>query len=257
MADTNTPEITVPETWKYKDPLRILTDKFNKAVQAILELQENTEGVSSGTLERIKELQNSLNTELDQIKEDLSKKIDGVTVSDLNLDKVDNTSDMDKPVSTATRQAIDDAVANAIKSEEAGLEIDGVDLYDPEVSHPIKQYIEDRLTELFVAYNNGTYNPEYNIASSDRLGVIKSGEQVQVNQSNGTLEVPSLDTLSSDVAVIQSQVSRIIESLESNNTLTSTLNHDVGNITGLATQTKTSIVAAINELVQKVHDLDT
>lgn len=246
----------VPQAWDYKDTLRVMTDKFNNSVQAILELQENTEGVNSGTVEKLNELQSSFNAEIEEIKQSLSTKIDGVTAADLNLDKVDNTSDMDKPVSTATRQAIADATAEMLSSEEAGAEIDSHDLYDPEVSAPIKQYIEDRLTELFIAYNNGTYNPEYNIASDDRLGVVKSGEQVQVNSSTGELTVPQVTSLISTVEDIQTRLTYITTSLESNNSATSKLVVDVGNVTGLATETKTSIVAAINELVRKVQDLD-
>ena len=242
--------------WDYKDTLRVMTEKFNVVVTALNELQTNSEGVNTQTIQALTELQNDLNTEINEIKEELSTKVSNITAEDLNLDQVDNTSDMNKPVSTATRQAIDEAVSDMLTSEEAGYEIEGQNLPDPEVSAPIKQYIEDRLTELFIAYNNGTYSPEYNIASTTRLGVVKASDRVTVNETTGHLDVPEIDTIQSDVAVITSRLNTAVDVLESNNTATSKLVQDVGNVTGLATVNKNSLVAAINELVQKVNDLD-
>lgn len=245
-----------PAEWKYKDTLREMTTKFNLAVKAIVELQEKAEGINEETLSSLTTVQQQINDEIEQLKEDIQNKADTVTVADLNLDKVDNTADIDKPVSTATRQAIDEAVEDMLTSEEAGAEFSSKNLYDPEVSTPVKQYIEDRLTELFIAYNNGTYTPEYNIASDNRLGVIKSSTKVQVNQSTGEIEIPTLDDAENNISELQSKVSAITKSLESNNSVTTKVEQDLGNITGLATETKTSIVAAINELVRKVQDLD-
>lgn len=242
--------------WDYKDTLRVMTDKFNAVVTLLNDLQTNSAGVNEQTVQALTELQTSFNTEINDIKEQLDTKVSSITAEDLNLDQVDNTSDLNKPVSTATRQAIDDAVADMVTVEEAGLEIDGQQLPDPEVSAPIKQYIEDRLTELFIAYNNGTYTPEYNIATPDRLGVVKASNRVTVNETTGYMDVPEIDTIQSDVAVITSRLNTTITALESNNTATSQVVQDVGNISGLATVNKKSLVAAINELVQKVHDLD-
>lgn len=242
--------------WEYKDTLRVMTEKFNAAVDILNNLQNSTGEVNDQTIQALTNLQNDFNTEINSIREELSTKVSNITAEDLNLDQVDNTSDMNKPVSTATRQAIDEAVADMLTAEEAGLEIDGQNLPDPEISAPIKQYIEDRLTELFIAYNNGTYTPEYGVATSERLGVVKASNRVTVNETTGYMDVPEIDTIQSDVSVLSSRLNTTITALESNNTATSKLVQDVGNVTGLATVNKNSLVAAINELVQKVNDLD-
>lgn len=242
--------------WEYKDTLRVMTEKFNAAVGILNDLQNSTGEVNDQTIQALTDLQNDFNTEINSIREELSTKVSNITAEDLNLDQVDNTSDMNKPVSTATRQAIDEAVADMLTAEEAGLEIDGQNLPDPEVSAPIRQYIEDRLTELFIAYNNGTYTPEYGVATSERLGVVKASNRVTVNETTGYMDVPEIDTIQSDVSVLSSRLNTTITALESNNTATSKLVQDVGNVTGLATVNKNSLVAAINELVQKVNDLD-
>lgn len=248
--------MTEPSKWDYKDTLRQMTEKFNSAVTAILELQVSSKDVNEATIKSITEIQKSFNDELETIKEDLKTKIDNVTAEDLNLGNVDNTSDMDKPVSTATQAAIELATKDMATTEEAGEEFKTENLYDPEVSTPIKTYIENRLAELFNAYQNNTYTPDYRVATEERLGVVKSGETVQVNSSTGKMEVPRLDTVDGEISAIKDSLKSVTESLESNNTATSLLDKNQGNLAGLTTVDKTSLVNAINELVSKITELN-
>lgn len=241
--------------WEYKDTLRQMVDKFNVAVSAILDLQVNTKNVNDATIQAMEEIQNNFNDELETIKQDLKSKIDSVTAEDLNLGNVDNTSDMDKPVSTATQEAINSATKNMATTEEVSGELKTIELYDPEISTPVKTYIENRIAELFNAYQNNTYNPDYRIATADRLGVIKSGGAAEVDPNSGLIEIPRLDALRDEVNRVKTNITTLTEALESNNTSTSELIRNQGELNDLTTINKTSLVTAINELVAMVNEL--
>lgn len=242
--------------WEYKDTLRQMTEKFNAAVEAIIALQGSTGSVSTATLEQLQQIQTTFEQELENIRTELDNKVNSVTVEDLHLENVDNTSDLDKPVSTATQQAIDRAVENMATTEEAGAELNTDNLYDPDISAPIKQYIEERLTELFNAYTSGDWKPEYNIATDTQLGVIKSGSEVTVDPNTGKLSVPSLNEILVRLNTLEVNVTDISNSLETNNAATSQLTQDRGIMSNLQTTTKSSIVGAINEIHQMVKQLD-
>ena len=236
------------QPWELKDTLRQMTQKFNNAVIAINELQDSSTTVNAATTEKITQLETTFNNTIETMQHELDTKVSNVTAESVGLDKVDNTSDMDKPVSTAQQAAINAAVEDMVTSEEIGDELNTLNLYDPVVSQPVKNYIEDRIIELY----NGTYSTSYNIANENRLGVIKSGGDVNVNQSTGQLEIPKLTQLDTLKTSLQS----LTESLESNNTATSELINNVGNLNTLKTQNKTSLVDAINELYQMITEID-
>ena len=236
------------QPWELKDTLRQMTQKFNNAVIAINELQDSSTTVNAATTEKLTQLETTFNNTIETMQHELDTKVSNVTAESVGLDKVDNTSDMDKPVSTAQQAAINAAVEDMVTSEEIGDELNTLNLYDPVVSQPVKNYIEDRIIELY----NGTYSTSYNIANENRLGVIKSGGDVNVNQSTGQLEIPKLTQLDTLKTSLQS----LTESLESNNTATSELINNVGNLNTLKTQNKTSLVDAINELYQMITEID-
>lgn len=242
--------------WEYKDTLRQMTEKFNAAVEAIITLQTSTEGVNESTMKQLTTIQETFSDELEQIKTELETKVSSVTAEDLHLGNVDNTSDMDKPVSTATQAAIDKAVEEMATTEEVGVELKTDNLYDPDATAPVKQYIEERIAELFSAYSGGTYKTEYGIATDTKLGVIKSGDEVVVNQSSGKLTVPALITIESRLKSLEDGLAAVKTSLESNNTATSQLIKDRGTMSSLSTSKKSSLVDAINELQKKLKELD-
>lgn len=242
--------------WEYKDTLRQMTEKFNAAVAAVLALQESTGSVNAATSEQLQEIQTTFAQELEDIRTELNQKVNSVTVSDLHLENVDNTSDLDKPVSTATQQAIDEAVEDMATTEEIGDELTADNLYDPEVSAPVKQYIEERLEELFTAYTGGEWHPEYNIATATQLGVIKSGDVIAVDPTTGKLTIPALADILSRITTIEANINTITTSLETNNAATSQLTQDRGTMSSLQTAVKSSLVGAINEIHQLVKELD-
>lgn len=242
--------------WEYKDTLRQMTEKFNAAVEAVIALQESTGSVNTATSEQLQQIQTTFEQELESIKSELNNKVSSVTVADLHLDNVDNTSDLDKPVSTATQQAIDKAVEDMATTEEVGAELATDNLYDPDISAPVKQYVEERLAELFTAYTGGTWQPEYNIATDTKLGVIKSGDVVTVDQNTGKLTIPALDGILNRLTTLETNVDAIRNSLETNNAATSQLTQDRGTMSALQTNNKSSLVGAINEIRQLIKELD-
>ena len=238
------------EHWDLKDTLRVMTEKFNLAVDELNRLDSSSAEVNSATSQRLTELQNSFNTTITQIQQELNQKISSVSAEDIGLDQVDNTRDIDKPVSTLQQQAIDEATADfASTSEVADNELNTENLYDPQVSAPVKQYIEQRLAELLGTTIN------YEVASDSQLGIVKSGGDVQVNSRTGKMYVGALTNISSTISTLQSSLTRTIESLESNNTATSELARNQGTLTDLETANKDNLVLAINSINAVVDEV--
>lgn len=231
------------EHWDLKDTLRQMTEKYNAAVDALNELENSSTQVNEATTERLNEIQRTFNQSIEEIQQELNGKIDSVTAEDLGLGNVDNTADMDKPVSTAQQQAIEDATSEFASTAEVGNdELNTENLYDPEVSAPVKLYIERRLAELL-----GT-TVGYEIASEEQLGIVKAGGDISVNPTTGKMYVTSLNNILRNISSLQTGLSRVVESLESNNAVTSELAKLQGDLTELETSAKNSIVASINSM---------
>ena len=218
------------QKWEQKDNLRTMTSKFNDAVQELEDLKESSTQVNKATEERFTQMEQSVSEQFQQVNE----KVSSVTAEDLGLGEVDNTSDIDKPVSTAQQQAIDDAKSEAMRdmltSEEAGQEIENEG--NPEVSAPIKEYIDERIQEI--GAQSGITS--YGIATKTVLGVVKASDDVEVNSETGAMSVPKLKSVSEKLnqAVIEF-----------------TKDHDnMGTLTDLQTTDKSTLVAAINETFQ-------
>lgn len=244
------------EPWDVKDSLREMTIKFNTAVSALLQLKENSEGVSEGTEQRLNTLTEQLNQSINELQTAIDQKVDNVTKDDLGLGNVDNTADVDKPVSAAQQEAIDNAVSEMIQSTPAADgELDTEEMYDPEVSTPVKNYIEKRLVELLGTPVN------YNIANADELGVVKSGDTVYVSPTTGKMSVPALGLITQNISNITTALKALTESLESNNHAVSllgeqvaSLSNTIGDTSQLNTATTDTIVNAINEVNEHQDD---
>lgn len=242
--------------WEYKDTLRQMTEKFNLAVASVIALQESTETVNGATSEQLQQIQTTFAVELKAIREDLDTKVSSVTAQDLNLGNVDNTSDLDKPISTATQTALDQLEGEMPTTEEVGAEFNTANLYDPEVTAPVKKYIDDRIDELWAGAWEGQH-PTYNIASADKLGVIKSGDVVSVDPTTGKLTIPALSGILDRLETLETNVTNLTESLETNNRATSLAVYNIGIMDQLQTKTKSSLVDAINEnnqLIKQSHE---
>lgn len=99
--------------WKSEDSARTMTNKFNEVVDdikslfsAFSKLTGDTEKILSDTQASIDEKLNATNIK-----------------TTIGLEKVDNTSDVDKPVSNAQKAAIEVAVKDVLYSEDIGVEI--------------------------------------------------------------------------------------------------------------------------------------
>lgn len=99
--------------WQNQDSARTMTNKFNEVVDdikslfsAFSKLTGDTEKILSDTQASIDEKLNATNIK-----------------TTIGLEKVDNTSDVDKPVSNAQKAAIEVAVKDVLYSEDIGVEI--------------------------------------------------------------------------------------------------------------------------------------
>ena len=99
------------KTWENHDTLREMTQKFNTVVDELTELQESSTQVNQATETRFSELENSMEQQFEQVNEELDEKVSSVTKADIGLGEVDNTSDLNKPISIAQQQAIDNVIA--------------------------------------------------------------------------------------------------------------------------------------------------
>lgn len=248
MSDVNTAMPTAEEMaeandylkWKEKDTLRTMTSKYNNAVsrfhERIEQLEDNAEKVNQGTQQQFDELDEALGQKFEQITQSLSKKIESVSAADVGLGECDNTSDMDKPVSTAQQQAIDAAIDKF--ASEFTEEIPDEDPIgdDPEVSGPVKQYIDERIQDAVAHTGIG-------IASDKVLGGIKASDEIEVDQVTGKATVKGYSDL-------KKEVSDVKESLNSNNQVTQKVSDNQGDMEELQTEDKTTLVGAINEVFQ-------
>lgn len=226
--------------WQEKDTLRNMTSKHNSSVEYFHERVESLEKTSSevnqGTLQKFEELDTELEEKFDQLSKEIDKKAENITAEDIGLGNVDNTSDMDKPVSTAQQKAIDDAIEQF--AEEFTEEIPGEDPIgdDPEISAPVKEYIEERIKDAVSKTSVG-------IASENVLGGIKASDDIDVNQTTGKATVKGYSDL-------KQSVSSLKETMDSNNRVTQKVSDNQGTMENLQTEDKTTLVGAINEVFQ-------
>lgn len=99
------------QKWVNNDSARTMTKKYNEMVDQI-NGYEKTNQSTEKVVEDIRKL--------------LEGKVDKETAKiDLGVDKIDNTSDMDKPLSNPQARAIKNATENMLTSQEIDTEIDG------------------------------------------------------------------------------------------------------------------------------------
>ena len=96
------------EIWKDGDSARTMTRKYNDTAKEV----ENLKGHIDKELNPIPE-------EIKKLQEQVDKKIESVTKADIGLGEVDNTPDINKPVSIYQQQAINRAVEEVITSQPA------------------------------------------------------------------------------------------------------------------------------------------
>lgn len=225
------------EQWSQKDSLRTMTTKFNTAVVEIEEIKQNAEQVHQATNQQISTLETSVGQQFSAVDTELAKKLESVTTTDLGLQNVNNTSDTDKPVSTAQAAAIQtaktEAMAEQLTSEEETLVEQSP---EPQISPVIDAFIR-QIVQSIAAQEGIT---SYGVATDLVLGVVMASDDVHV-AANGKMSVPEL----SKIAQIQASLSSLIQDY-------SLKQLQVGDVTTLKTTSKT-LVGAINELYDLIN----
>ena len=92
--------------WQNEDSARLMTTKYNETAEEVEDLKKGS-----------KEINQATQTELDELYSQLSKKVE--TRADLDLDKVDNTPDSEKPLSIPQSIALEQALSSVITAEDA------------------------------------------------------------------------------------------------------------------------------------------
>lgn len=99
------------QKWQNNDSARTMTKKYNEMVDQINQYEHNNQ-ITSKVAEELRQL--------------LGGKLDKETAKkDLGVDKVDNTADMDKPLSNPQARAIENATENMLTSQGIDVDIDG------------------------------------------------------------------------------------------------------------------------------------
>lgn len=111
------------QKWANNDSARTMTKKYNEMVDQINgyeKTNQNTEKVA------------------EDVRKLLEGKVDKETAkTDLGVDKIDNTPDMDKPLSNPQARAIENATENMLTSQGIDTEIDG-----PEPGVLVEVYVQ-------------------------------------------------------------------------------------------------------------------
>lgn len=94
--------------WKDGDSARTMTKKYNETAIEVGQLKDEVERVVT-----------PIPQQLEHLQEQIDQKVSDVTAEDLGLGNVDNTADIDKPVSTAQSIAIKLAVKDTLTSQPA------------------------------------------------------------------------------------------------------------------------------------------
>ena len=92
--------------WKDGDSARTMTKKYNDTAIEVGQLKDKIERVVTPIPQQLEHLQNQID-----------QKMSEVTAEDVGLGNVDNTADIDKPVSTAQSIAIKLAVKDMLTSQ--------------------------------------------------------------------------------------------------------------------------------------------
>ena len=260
------------EKWRQNDSLRNMTSKFNALVEELEELKSSSNSFNQETQSKIQELTQNFTESLTQttvqimdylneLSEDLAKKIESES-DDIELEDSDiNIADINRPVSIPQQEAINAAkeavlsvVEEKLTSTEIGSEIEQPD--DPEVSQPVKDYVKKIITEVLANRDTKTRVENhklivssavgYDIAGDLNWGMVKPSEDVLVDPHTGRMSVPRLSTLSARIEEVNNNLlpllQQTVKGLQS-------VAKDIGDVQKLQTSTQQDLVSAINEVV--------
>lgn len=226
------------EPWELKDTLRQMTLKFNDVVTELNELKDSSTEINQSTQDAL----DSIVTQIEDITDELNNKISEVNAEDVGLGNVDNTSDMDKPVSTLQAQAIQKA-SEAISQELLSTQTEDIVTTDesgePIINPVLKSLIRDIVVEVCASEGQTTYG----IATNLTLGVVKASDDVNVDDTTGVMSVPKLTNINNTLSTHTQTLDNHADNIQ-------LLNTNQGDLQKLQTSSKSSLVDAINELLQ-------
>lgn len=232
--------VFLAEPWELKDTLRQMTLKFNDVVTELNTLRTSSTEINQSTQNALKDIV----TQIEEITSDLNTKISEVNAQDIGLGNVDNTSDMDKPVSTLQAQAIQKA-SEAISQELLSTQTEDIVTTDesgePIINPVLKSLIRDIVVE--VCANEG--QSAYGIATDLTLGVVKSSTDVKVDNATGKMSIPKLEELTTCINTLENHAD-VLQNLSTNQ----------GDLQKLQTNSKSSLVDAINEVFKILNNVN-
>lgn len=252
------------EQWQQKDTLRQMTSKFNQAVDELEEFKDSSNHTNQETSEKF----NIITEDITEILSQLESKIESKPADDEieyagepelgEFGKYYENSPVSKPQQAAidaAKNEVLEAVSDRLTSEEidAG-EFTSEDI-EPTVSEPVKTYINTKVQEVFgsrdskatvvdnklVIVSNDQGLVGYGISQPNNVGVVKPSEDIKVNPKTGKMTIPDLPTIKQNLKY----------SLEG----TAEVARMVGNLNKLNTDTKTTLVGAINEVIRMSNEV--
>ena len=115
-----------------------------------------------------------------------------VDKADLNLNNVDNTSDLDKPISTATQTALNNKLDKKVNGKYAFTETSkGISIDAMEDS--VGTFIEVTQTHIYIANGNVWYS--FGISESDKLKFHSGESQYEVLDESMALSASDINTI--------------------------------------------------------------
>lgn len=218
--------------WEKNDTLRNMTLKFNQAVKALEQLQYYSEHLSPAYQDEMRNLTDEVERQLSGVSEDIASAVQSITAESIGLGYVNNTSDEDKPISNAQQLEFDSIRDEMLTSRES--EYEGTsDGENPEVSDPIKDYINAAVAAAIRNIAPERNVTSYGIATQNTLGVVLASEDVEVNPSNGKMTIPSLSAALAELRERNQLIADLVAQVSVNkNAITSLTHMEDGSTTG-------------------------
>lgn len=227
------------EKWQENDTLRQMTTKFNSLIDELEQLKLKSSQSNSVTEKKFTELSEDVAQKFNDVTDELNKEIKN-NIDGLNLDNLP-VSDLQQEAIDAAKSEVLEMMDDRITSTEIGEEIESIN--DPDVSAPVKEYIIKKIYEALAARDENSGLIEYNVAGTLNLGVVRSSEDVQVDEKTGLMTTP----------LINQKIEKISQDLTQTIKGLAELSGQVGNIAGLKTDSKT-MALAINELAENINN---
>lgn len=230
------------------DRINNLLDGASSDLDTLRELGEAIQSGDSAHTALVNEVASKTNqTDFDSHKNDQNNP-HNVTKEQVGLNNVDNTSDLDKPISTATQVAINNIIGDT-----------------SDVDTKLDNHMADNIAHLTLTEHDKLTNIEDNannyvlpIGDNSTLGGIKIGENIKrandgtISVDNGDLNQKGLVQLNSSLVANTTDTAATSSTVYQLNDNVTILNNQVTNIETLAQEAKTESANAAH-IVEEVY----